>query len=557
LNLRHLKKSLVVLFAFALVASACSPKSGTSSTSTTASPNASAGAAATAGKPADPNKPFVFVSQSDVSTIDPVKVVDEVSLGATINFYDPLVAPKVSEGSMEPGPHLAEKWEVSADAKTYTFTIRKGVKFQSGNPLTPQDIVFSMQRILALKQGNSWLWSDVLPPENVKAVNDNTVTFNLTKPHAPFVASLTQFYIVDSVELKKHLEKGDFGDLGDYGQKYLETNVVGSGPYKLAKWERGSRIEFTQFADYWKGWKDNQIKNLRWQNVSEEATVKTMIASGEADMVHQWLSVKSYNDIKKMEGITVKEDTGASLYVLPMNTSKAPLDDINVRQAISYAFNYETAVKDILAGAKQAKGPVAANIPGHNPDVTQYTHDVAKAKDLLAKSKYAGKPIEVEYMFIGDFPAHRQIGALLQQSLQEIGITVKLNASTWPNIMQATTKKETTPNMFIVEVGLRYPHVDNHTFGMYHPSSWGNYRGASWYNNTEVAALLDKARNSANVDEQMNAYKQAQKLIVDDAPGVFISNPTHRVAYKNYVEGYKYVGILGNDLNFYNLTLKK
>lgn len=548
--MRHLIKSVLVFITFALVAAGCS-------SSTPQSSQDNAQQQQQEQKPSE-DKQFVFVSQSDVSSIDPVKATDEVSLAAIINFYDPLLYPKVGEGSMEPGPHLAEKWEASPDGKTYTFTLRKDVKFQSGNPFTANDVVFTIQRILALKQGNSWLWSDVLTPESVKAVNDNTVTFSLNKPYAPFVASLTQLYILDSVELKKNLDKGgQFGEMGDYGQKYLEDHVVGSGPYKLAGWERGSKIEFTQFADYWKGWKENQIKNFRFQNVSEEATVKTMLASGEADMVNTWLSVKTFNDLKKMDGITVKEDTGASLSLLPMNNQKAPMDDINVRKAISYAFDYETATRDILAGAIQAKGPVSSIIPGHNKDVTQYVRDIAKAKEFLAKSKYAGQALEIDYMFIGDFPVHRQIGALLQQNLAEIGIKVNLQASTWPKIMEATSKKETTPHMFIVDVGLRYPHVDNHTFGMYHPSVWGNYRGASWYDNKETSKLLEQARNAVNVDDQMKFYKEAQKLITEDAPAVYISNPTHRIAYKNYVEGYKYVGVLGYDLAFYNLSLKK
>lgn len=503
----------------------------------------------------DANKPFVFVAQQDAQTADPAKNNDEVSLAFILNTYDPLVYPKVDEGSMEPGAHVAEDWTISEDGITYTFTIRSGIKFHSGNELTAEDVAYSMKRILALKQGSYWLWSEVLDPSGI-SVDGNKVIFKLNSPHAPFLASLTQLFIVDSKTVKANQESGEFGENGDYGQKYLESKVAGSGPYLLEGWERGSKMKFKQFTDYWKGWKDNQLKNVEMQIVGEEATVKTMLASGKADMVNKWLSVKTFGDLAKLDGIIVKEDTDSGLFHLPMNTQKAPLDDINVRKAITLAFDYTTATKDILDGATQAAGPVSSVVFGHNDDVKPYARNLELAKEYMAKSKYAGQAMEIEYMFINEFPVHRQIGALLQQNMAEIGITVKMNGSTWANIVEATTKKETTPHMIIVDLGLRYPHVDAHTYGQYHPASWGSYRSSSWYDNKEAADVLEKARTSPNPEDQLKYYKQAQEMVTDDAVSVYISNPTHRIAYRDHVDGYKYVGLLGYDLSFYHLSLK-
>lgn len=503
-----------------------------------------------------PDRPFTFISQQIVETIDPAKHTDETSSMVIVNMYDSLVYPRVDQKSLEPGPNIAESWEVSDDGLTYTFKIKEGIFFHSGNELTADDVAFSMKRALALQQGNSWMWSDVLESEGVSAVDNYTVEFKLKKPYAPFVSTLAQLFVVDSKLIMENLEDGEFGEFGDYGQAFLENNTAGSGPYKLEKWERGSEVQLVRFDEYWKGWEDNQIKEVRVMIVGEEATAKTMLSAGEVDMVNQWLSTETYSDLAEVNGVTVTESVDTSIFHIPLNTQKPPLDDINVRKAIVHAFDYETATKEIMNGAQQARGPVSSEIPGHNPESTQYHRDLELAKEYLSKSKYAGEELDVDFMFIGEFPQHRQFATLLQNNLQEIGIKVNLKPDTWANIMEATSSLNTSPHMIIVSAGLRYPHVDAHTYGMYHSSVHGSYLSASWYDNSEVDEILEGARNAVDEDEQMKNYMEAQKIITDDAVSIYIANPTHRIAYRDWVKDYYHVGILGFDLNFYYLKLE-
>ncbi|WP_078544742.1 ABC transporter substrate-binding protein [Litchfieldia alkalitelluris] len=503
-----------------------------------------------------PDRPFVYVAQQVVGSVDPAKHTDETELIAVLNTYDPLVYPKVKEGSMEPGSHIAETWEVSEDGKTYTFKLTEGVTFQSGNPLTAKDVVYSIQRMMAIKQGFSWLWSGVLNPDNVVAKDDYTVEFTLDSAYAPFVSTLTQLFIVDSETLKANQADGEFGDNGDYGQKYLEEKVAGSGPYTLEKWERGSQLTFAKYDNYFKGWSEGQIEEFQMKIITEQATVKTMLVSGEADMVHQWLTVDTYKEFASTEGIKVQEDPSVQLYHLPINTQKAPTDDVNVRKAISYAFDYTIATEQIMNGAVQAQGPVPVLVPGHNDQVTVYNKDIEKAKEYLAQSKYAGQELEVEFMYLSENPFQRQIAQLLQSNLAEIGITVKLNGGPWTQITETTAKVETTPHIASISDTLKYPHVDSHTFGIYHPSAHGSYRSSAWYDDAATTELLETARKSTVVEEQMENYQEAQALIVENAPSVYVANPNHRIAFQDYVEGYNYVGLLGYDLGFYNLTVK-
>jgi peptide/nickel transport system substrate-binding protein len=504
-----------------------------------------------------PDRPFVYLAQQVVGTIDPAKHTDETSLQAVINTYDPLVFPMIEKGSMEPGPHVAENWDISEDGKTYTFHLKEGIKFHSGNELTAKDVVFSITRMMAIQKGYSWLWHGILEPENVQAVNDYTVEFTLNGPYAPFVSTLTQLFIVDKDIVLANIEDGEFGEFGDYGQKYLEENIAGSGSYVIDRWERGSELRLSKFPDYWKGWSEGQIEEVRFMIVEEEATVRTMLASGAADMANQWLSVKSFEDLAKEDGIVVKEDPSVQLYHLPINTQRPPFDDINVRKAVLHAFNYETANKQILNGATRAVGPVPILVPGHNPDVTVYQHDIEKAKSYLAQSKYAGQDLTVEFMYINEQPTQRQMGSLLQHSLGEIGIEVELNGVPWAQITESTANVETTPHLVNIFDTLKYPHIDSHTYGIYHPSAYGSYRSSSWYDNPKTKEALENARAAINVEEQMEYYKEAQKLVVEDAVSIYIANPTHRIAFRDYVQGYTYVGLLGYDTAFYYLSTNK
>ncbi|UFJ39267.1 ABC transporter substrate-binding protein [Brevibacillus humidisoli] len=541
--------TLMLALSTALVGCSSTPEG---SSSPTAEKPAESAAPSTA-----PDRPFVYLEQQVINSIDPAKHTDESSLHAVINTYDPLVYPKIEEGSMEPGPHIAESWQVSEDGKTYTFKLREGVKFHSGNELKAEDVVFSMQRMLSLKKGFSWLWNGILEKENVKATGDYTVEFTLDKPYAPFISTLTQLFIIDSKTVMANLAEGEFGEFKDYGQKYLETNNAGSGPYLIDKWERGSEMVLKKFPDYWKGWKEGQIEQIQYKIVLEEATLKTMIKSGEADMVNQWMSIESFEQLKKEPGIVVEEDPSVQLYHLPINTQKPPFDDINFRKAVLHAFDYKVATEQILNGAEQAAGPVPSLVPGHNPDVTVYQKDMDKAKEFLAKSKYAGQEVEIDYMYISDNATERKTGLLLQSSLKPLNIKVNLVGVPWAQITEATVQPETTPHIVAIYDTLKYPHVDSHTYGIYHPSSKGSYRSSSWYDNPQTAEVLDKARSSTDPQEQEKYYKEAQKLITDDAVSLYIANPMHYIAYRDYVQGYKFLGILGYDVGFYYFTLKK
>lgn len=534
---RKIKILLTCLAATALLA-ACSQENKTS------------GESADQATSQNLNRPFVYVAQQIVGSIDPAKVIDETEIIAAVNLYDPLFYPDIENGKMDPVPHLASGYEVSDDGLTYTITLREDVTFHSGNPMTAEDVIYSFQRMLAIGEGNAWLWSNVIEQDKVTKIDDYTVQFQLEHAYAPFLSSMTQLFIVDQKLLLENTEQDDFG------QKYLESHEAGSGPYTLAKWERESQLDYLAYEDYWKGWSENQFKEIQMKIITEEATVKTLLSSGQADMVHQWLNSSAYQEFQKNDKIVVQQDPSAKLQHIPMNMQKAPTDDEKIRQAIAYAFDYQAANESILLNSTQAVGPVPIVVTGNNSDVTFYEQNIEKAKAAVAESSYAGQEISVDLMIMADTPEQRQYSQLITENLSKIGITVNVVNATWPQITDAATTAEKTANLTIISDSLKYPHVDSHTYGIYHPSTQGSFRSMSWYEDEATTTLLEQAREEVDVEKQLALYEEAQTLITAKTPSIYIANPAHNIAYANYVDGYTYVGLMGYDIAFYNLKMK-
>lgn len=496
---------------------------------------------------------ITYATQQTTATLDPAKHKDETESLHVMNVYDPLLWP--TKGG-PPKPHLAESWDVSDDGLTYTFHLRKGVKFHDGTELTAEDVAFSMDRMLSLGKGFAWLWKDVLDVGDTEAVDDYTVAFHLNKPYGPFLATLVQFFVVNKDLLLANKEAGDYGEFGDYGQDFLNRQDAGSGPYWVEVYEPGTKTVFRKFDDYWGGWEPNQVTKANFLIVGELATQKLMLQKGEVDFIEQWHSVESFEELEKSPGIVVEKDPNVQLFFLSMNNQKPPLDNMDVRKAISYAFDYDTAVNVIFKGAAQARGPVPILLPGHNPNTLQYTQDMAKAKDYLAASGIDPSQYKLNYVYVTGLESEEKIGLLLQANLKELGFEVEMQPEPWARMVELVSKQDTAPHFMAVFHTAKYPSPDGHTYLMFHPNAWGTYMSCSYYDNPEVSELLEQARATVDTEKRYELYGKVQEIVADEAAALFIANPMHRMAHRDRVTGYTFLGVLGYDLTWYPLRVK-
>lgn len=501
-----------------------------------------------------------FAINLELRSPDPIQKTGNTDYVLAYNLYEPLVYPTREEGKIVQ-PWIAESWTMSADGKVYTFKIRPGILFHDGSEITADDVVFSIDRMLTLKGASATYFSPIIDVGQTKSVDKYTVRFNLKKASPSFLASLLQLQIVNADLLMANKQPGPHGKYGDYGVKYLETHDAGSGPYMLKKVKYAEVIELERFNGYWRGWKKNQIDRVVMRIIPEDVTRAAMLRTGEVDMVDWSLSRLTIDQLEKAPGVVVRKDPNLAVWLLTMNNTKPPLDDEHVRKALSYAFQYKDV--ESIVGGTAAVGPVPNLLNGHASEGVQvYEQDLAKAAELLKKSKYSAQQLaksEIVISTISSSERFRRIALSAISAFSKIGINARIENVTWPQLCELRTKPDTAPHMAVFYQAADIPHP--YYFLVYYtPDGWGSSYppGGVYYDNRKVADLIQKASTVTDQAEQMRLYGEAQREIAKDAPCIFMLNDMHMIAFRDYVKGYKFpVGAQIYDMVFYNLTIEK
>jgi peptide/nickel transport system substrate-binding protein len=457
-----------------------------------------------------------------VGELDPAKATDYVDSMLMFNVYDTLVLSK--QGGAGVVPHLAESWET--DGKTYTFKLRKDVKFQSGNPLTADDVVFSLDRMKALGQGLSFLFANV---EKAEAVDAATVKFTLSGPYSPFVSALLRLPIVDKKLVTENLGDGE-GEMKDWGQAYLSTTAAGTGAYKVVSHNPQEETVMAKSADYFLGVPAKAPDTVRLRYGLEAATVRTLVAQGEHDITSQWLPPEVLKALAA-DGAQLLTESGGSGFYIKMNTTRKPLDDVNCRMALTYAFDYAAGIKmvaitDTVSQGSPASGPLPIGMLGSLPAPDAYARDLDKAKDYLSKCKYKPEDFVLELSWVGEVPLEERFALLMQANFAEIGIKSEVKKIPWALFSEQVTKPENTPNISQVFVNTVTGDPDTLIYGMYHSSAAGTWQSPEYLKDAKVDELLDKGRTVSSDDERAAIYTELGKQLRELAPTIFAYDQT-------------------------------
>lgn len=474
------------------------------------------------------------------SSIDPAKISDYTDYMAAVNLYDGLVGVD-STGAIT--PELASSWDVSDDAKEVTYHLRPDAHFSDGTPVTAKDVVYSFERLLKINQGPANLFAGVLAPGAITAVDDHTVKFKLSKTFSPFLTTVPAVFILNSKVVEANAGS-------DEGQTYLSTHTAGAGGYLLKSWDRGSQMTVVRDPKYYRGWNDHPIDSVHWIVTNDEATVKSLAASGELTMTSQFQAPETYDSLKAMDRFkVVSQDTSTAFY-LKLNTKIAPTDDLHIRKAIACATDYDTIRNTIVPGG-ELNGPLPqAFEAAYATDLPQPKFDMACAKAEVAKSKYAGQTIPIVLQYVSGTKFEEDIALLMQSNLEQLGFKVTAQPDPWNRVTQLATKVETSPNMSEVFFGPTYPSPDSMFFTQYDSKAAGSWASLEWLQDPSVDALIEKARATGDTAKQAQIYKQLQHKIVELQPDVFLETQTVQHAMDKCLTGYKAVPMQSFDYDF-------
>ena len=305
-------------------------------------------------------------------------------------------------------PMLAERWE-NPNPNTWRFHIRRGVKFHNGDPLTAEDVKFTIDLALANKGStqNSYLG----PTESVRVVDAHTVELVTKTPFPPLLSNISRLHIVPRA----------FDKIGPdaFGSK----QPIGTGPYKFVEWQRGQRIVLEANPDHWRG--APTPKRLVFRVIPDPSTRAAELKAGGVDII----TGPPVAQLKELASgdTTIVTIPAVRVIAYPMNTLQKPLDDVRVRRALNLAVDRETIVKTLLQGYGKPTGqPFIPGGLGYDPEIKPYPYDPAQAKKLLAEAGYANG-FEVTWnISTGVFLADKEIAEAASAMLGQVGVRVRL-----------------------------------------------------------------------------------------------------------------------------------
>jgi peptide/nickel transport system substrate-binding protein len=467
---------------------------------------------------------------TDVTTFDPHVCTTTDCLAFMRAAYEGLVDYKY--GTTEIEGRLAESWKVSDDGLNWTFTLRDGLKFSDGSPLTAEDVVYSFDRLAGMQKGASMYLGGVYASS--QAVDDKTVTITLTKSMGPFLAMMPRVFIVNSKLVKQNATSDD-----PWAGKWMYDHDAGSGPYTLTEWEHGVRMSVVKNPNYWDPTRPKDVERFTVLYIAERATDQLLLEQGDIDAL-AFPDMSLLPSFKSNPDITVEPYDSFNGMNIILGVTVKPLDDIRVRKALSLAFDYDGLVQGYFQGyAVQAQGPLPKNMKYHDDTLPIYHQDLAQAKALLEEAGYPAGTLELEMLVITGYTPWVTTAQIMQQALAQIGVKLNIVEMPWTQIAARTANRDNPIQLLVINSFPSYPDPDAILYPIFHTSQWGGFN-RNFYGDAEMDALLDAGRFSVNEADREAAYKAIQKRLVDEAPMIWLERQQSISVRRTWVGDYKY-----------------
>ncbi len=475
---------------------------------------------------------FVFANSSAYDTMDPHAVFDVGRVAYRLNLYDGLM--RWLDNPPRLNPWLAESYTISDDGLKYTFKLTDA-KFHDGSPVEAKDVVYSIERMLALKKGASSLFVNSIAPGTTKALDARTVEFNLSKPSAIFLATVPEIHVLNSDLVKKN-EKD-----GDWGSAWLSKNDAGSGSFQLKRYDPAIGFSATRFAEHFKGWGEKYLDEIEFRTVVEINSRVLGLMKGDFHGTDGYLPQDQVIRLRKSDEVVVYDQESMRIFYSIIHNGREPMSDINFRKALSHSFDYNGFIDNILSGSvARNPGPLPNNIWGAPKELAGYDFDLEKAKSYLAKVK---APIrEITIGALAGYGQTEQAASLLQNALTKIGIKSKIVAEPWPVASGKMRNEQQMYDLLFLWKSTYYADPNNWVGEMYDGENIGA-RNNSWYKNAEVDKLLHEAQTSTNMDARRANYEKAATMVYEDAAGIFVYNTKWFGPYNKRVKGVRFCPI--------------
>ena len=404
---------------------------------------------------------------------------------------------------------LAERYSVSTDGTVYTFTLRQGVKFHNGRPLTAEDVKFTLERNLDPKTGHPHraYYEDI---QDIKVVDERTFHIALRKPNAMFIFNLARAN--SAIIAKEEVER-------------LKSHPIGTGPFQFAEWVRGDRITLTRFKDYYEPGVPS-LDKVVFRFIQDPGAQMAALRAGDVDVIGAAMHPESAVELKNDPQFRVIEGLTTTDVIAAMNNSKPPFSDIRVRKAISYAINRDEVIKGSVFGMAK---PIGSHMDPLNPYYVDLSYlneyDPQKAKQLLTEAGYP-QGFEFVLRLAEPYVAYRRAGEIIASQLAKVGLKAKIEIIDWGQWL-ARIYRQADYDMTVMG------HAEPFDIGIY-----ANPQYYFRYENPKLQELMTAADASLDDSQRKSLYEQVQRIIADDAVNVFLYNSPYLVGMRNTVHNW-------------------
>ena len=453
---------------------------------------------------ADPEQPVLTVVQSSVSIGDPHIANDAAGpLSIIFTIYEALVGLD-EEGSYQPA--LAERWEVAEDARTWTFHLRDGVRFHNGEVLDASDVVATLGRVLDPAIGGAFgtqgVYISYLGTAEISAPEDSMVRIVTEDPMADLLDLLVAMPISPASELDE-----------------LPGEYVGSGPYEIVE-QSDTRVVVAAHDEYWG--KTPDYREIHWIAEGDSGKRVEALLNGQADGA-AGIGIQGWQRITE-EGTALAHEMDSGLAIIFMaNALEGPGRDRRVRQALNYALDMDEIIAEIMHGAAQPlNGYLTPHHFGYNPETPPYPYDPDKARSLLAEAGYQdglNLVFDIPSVMPDEMP---ELERMMVEQYSRVGITLKIvEHQDRPAYSEMVREKR-------INDAAGFDSSPRSTYRVLREKIHSTLQGPWWegYENQEVDSLIEEAQATVSDTERQAIYRQIYTIIRDDAPWIFLYNPT-------------------------------
>lgn len=458
---------------------------------------------------------LTFAMKEDVTSMDPLKANQYGDIRLSILVAQQLVAPDRTGKFVGV---LAEKWDTSADGKTWTFSLRQGVKFHNGEVMTADDVKWIFDRLLDEKAGTLMRSTYAGIGLKTEVVDKSTIKFTINSGSGPFLSYLAL------------LNRSAIIHRSSYNADGTVNKIIGTGPFMMDTSKPGDSYTLKKFPDYWKKG-EPLLDTVVLKVITDPNARLNAIRTGDVDMTEEL----PYADVKKL---TEKQDSNFTTNVyyinsgerFVLNNKRPPFSDKNARLAVQAVFDRNMYNDAIFFGLGQVHNQPFAKTDGWYLDVPMPKVDLAKAKEYFAAAKLA-PGTKVKAMLMAN---QKDRTELLQAMLGQIGFTVEFDV-----VDSAAWNKQGAAYDYDILIGTMTGIFDpDRPYGYLDKASGSNWL-VGGYDSPQMADLLAKGRAETDVNKRKEIYKQVVQLVQDDAATIYVAGLPWSEAWRNTVKGYR------------------